>query len=372
MSHEKDAIFAAFKAAATLPPDRWRAEYPGQPVAVFCSYVPEELLHAAGFVPVRLRKQPPRSGAWSEHLQSYACPLARSLLEQGAEGQLAGFAGAVFAHSCDAMQALADIWHLRFGDTFAWVVNVPTRLDGPHAAAYLVRELAAMRAALERHTGRPIGDEDIRAGIALCNRVRALLACLDALRDRISNAEYYAAILAAQTMPKETFIPLAESLIPRLEAAPPRRGRARVIVVGAILDDLTVPALADDVGLAVVGDDLCTGTRYFEGTARMDAPPLEALAERFLTRTPCAAKHRDDWRRGQALRLLAQQRGARGVVFYLQKFCEPHAFDYADARRDLEDAGIPHIVLEDDTGPATAQWRTRLQAFAEMLGGTPG
>ncbi len=74
-----------------------------------------------------------QSGAWGEHLQSYACPLARSLLEQAADDELAGFAGAVFAHSCDTMQALADIWRMRFADGFAWVVNVPTRLDGPHA-----------------------------------------------------------------------------------------------------------------------------------------------------------------------------------------------------------------------------------------------
>ncbi|MGB9592779.1 MAG: 2-hydroxyacyl-CoA dehydratase, partial [Anaerolineae bacterium] len=86
-------------------------------------------------------------------------------------------------------------------------------------------------------------------------------------------------------------------------------------------------------------------------------------------RTPCPAKHRENWRRGEALAALARQRRAHGVIFYLQKFCDPHAFDYADARRDLDAAGIPHITLEDDAGPAAAQWRTRLQAFAEMLGG---
>lgn len=371
MPDDKDAILAEFRNAAQLPPHRWASEYPGRkPVAVFCSYVPEEVIHAAGFTPVRIRKQPSRSGAWGEHLQSYACPLARSLLEQGADGELRAFAGAVFAHSCDTMQALADIWRMRFPSVSAWVVNVPTRLDSPHTADYLRQELATFHTALERFAGSPIHDADLRASIGLYNRLRALLARLDTLRDRMSNAQFYSAMLAAQTMPKEDFIPLAEALIPGLEASPPQDGRARVIVVGAILDDLTLPALADDLGLRIMGDDLCTSTRYAEGIVPADAPPLAALAARLLGRAPCPAKHREHWQRGPALVSLARERRAQGVVFYLQKFCDPHAFDYADMRRDLAEAGIPHIVLEDDAGPATAQWRTRLQAFAEMLGGT--
>ncbi len=368
---EKRAILARFLAAASLPPRHWTADYPNhKPIAVFCAYAPEEMLHAAGFAPVRVRKQPSQSGAWGEHLQSYACPLARSLLEQGVDGALDGFAGVVFAHSCDTMQALADIWRLRFGGRFTWVVNVPTRVDGPNVVGYLVQELAQLRAALEQFTGRTVSDDDLRGSIALYNRVRAMLVRLDHLRDRLTNAEYYAALLAAQAMPKEDFISLAEQLIPRLESTPPQNAHARVVVAGAILDDLTVPALADELGLHIAGDDLCTGARYMEGTIRADMPPLEALAARYLGRAPCAAKHREGWRRGEALAALARERQAQGVVYYLQKFCDPHAFDYADSRRDLGPIGIPHIVLEDDAGPAVAQWRTRLQAFAEMLGGT--
>lgn len=371
MSDEKDAILAKFCRAAELQPRRWKSEYPGRkPIAVFCSYAPEELLHAAGFAPVRVRKQASQSGAWGEHLQSYACPLARSLLEQAADGALDDFSGAVFAHSCDTMQALADIWRMRFADRFAWVVNVPTRLDAPHAEDYMRRELGELHAALERITGSPITDDALRASIVLYNRLRAALVRLDALRDHLTNAEFYAITLAAQTMPKEGFISLAERLLPQVEAAPRRDTRARIALAGAILDDLTLPSLADDLGLRIVGDDLCTGARYFDGRVNPEKPPLEAIAARYLERALCPAKHRDKWRRGEALVLLTRQRQAHGVVFHLQKFCDPHAFDYADARLDLAQAGIPHIVLEDDAGPATAQWRTRLQAFAEMLGGT--
>ena len=383
--------FARFRAAAELPASQWTAEHPGRrPMAVFCSYAPEELIHAAGFVPVRVRKRPPSSGAWGEHLQSYTCPLVRSLLEQGADGGLTDFAGAVFAHSCDAMQALADIWRLRFPGQFAWVFNMPTRLDQQHltteiteiteknresgggsrgssVAAYLLVELAEARSALERHAGIAISDERLRDSIALHNRARSLLARLDALRDRMTASDFYSAVLAAQSMPREEWAVEMEALLPEVETLPPRRIRARVIVTGAILDDLVLPALADELRIGIAGDDLSTGSRGWEGQASADVPPLQALASRLLTRMPCPAKHREGFHRGQALLQLARQKAAQGVIFYEQKFCEPHAFDYAECQRFLRDEGVPILLLEDDAGPATAQWRTRLQAFTEML-----
>ena len=112
---------------------------------------------------------------------------------------------------------------------------------------------------------------------------------------------------------------------------------------------------------------MCTSARYWEGQIAEDMPPLQAMAACLLSRTPCPAKYREGFHRGQALLELARQRQAQGVIFYEQKFCEPHAFDYAACQRFLRDAGMPVLLLEDDAGPATAQWRTRLQAFAEML-----
>jgi benzoyl-CoA reductase/2-hydroxyglutaryl-CoA dehydratase subunit BcrC/BadD/HgdB len=363
-----DAPFAALEAAATVPPSGWTARYPThRPMAALCSYVPEELIHAAGFTPVRVLRKPPASGAWGAHLQSFTCPLVRSLMEQGLDGDLSGFAGVVFAHSCDAMQALADIWRLRFPDRFVWIVNHPTRLDGPRSAAYLLAELQRFQLALESQRGAPTSEDSICASIALHQRIRALLAELDGLRDRLAAREFYAAALAAQTMPKEVCAPLLEEAIAEANARPAPEVAARVLVAGAVLDDFVLPDLADELGIRIVGDDLCTSARYFGDVPMLDVPPLEALARRSLERTPCAVKHRDGYSRGQTLLNLAHERGAQGIVFYLQKFCEPHAFDFGQWQCFLREHGLPVLLLEDDAGTASAQWRTRLQAFTEML-----
>jgi benzoyl-CoA reductase/2-hydroxyglutaryl-CoA dehydratase subunit BcrC/BadD/HgdB len=61
--------------------------------------------------------------------------------------------------------------------------------------------------------------------------------------------------------------------------------------------------------------------------------------------------------------------GARGVVFYVVKFCEPELFDLPDLRRELQEAGVPSMTVEVDLNdPLSQQIRTRLEAFLEMIG----
>jgi benzoyl-CoA reductase subunit C len=55
------------------------------------------------------------------------------------------------------------------------------------------------------------------------------------------------------------------------------------------------------------------------------------------------------------------------VVFVIEKFCEPHAFDYALVLPALDRAGVPHLLLEMEQTPSLEALRTRLQAFVEMV-----
>jgi benzoyl-CoA reductase subunit C len=117
-----------------------------------------------------------------------------------------------------------------------------------------------------------------------------------------------------------------------------------------------------------VGDDLCTGSRYFAQPVEDDGDPIAALADRYLRRLPCPAKYHPDHEPGEHLLGLVNENEADGVVFTLQKFCDPHAFDYAMIKEKLDAATVPHLRLEMEHAPAPDQWRTRLQAFLEMIG----
>jgi benzoyl-CoA reductase/2-hydroxyglutaryl-CoA dehydratase subunit BcrC/BadD/HgdB len=117
------------------------------------------------------------------------------------------------------------------------------------------------------------------------------------------------------------------------------------------------------------GDDLCTGYRYFSGLVEEETPDaLMAIADRYIQRIVCPAKHAGITSRGERLVEMVLEKKARGVIFFLLKFCDPHAFDYPYLRDALEKAGIPCLMVEvDDQLQAEGQLRTRIEAFIEMI-----
>jgi benzoyl-CoA reductase subunit C len=133
----------------------------------------------------------------------------------------------------------------------------------------------------------------------------------------------------------------------------------------------------DELGAQVVGDDLCTGSRFFSSLVNESAfvapsteprsDPITALADYYLQRPLCPTKYHPGHDPGSYLLERVRQAQAEGVVFVPEKFCEPHTFTYAMVRPALDRAGMPHLLLEMEQTPSLEALRTRLQAFVEML-----
>jgi bzd-type benzoyl-CoA reductase N subunit len=355
--------------AARAPLGAWPERYPGRrALGYLCSYVPEEMIHAAGFVPVRLRGSTAPLRQADAHLQSFTCALCRSSLDQVLGGELAFLAGTVFAHTCDAMQALADLWRMNTTEAhFVETVMQPANLANPAVRPYLVAELDRFRQRLAGLAGKAVTDDDLRQSIALYNETRRLVGALQGLRDRLTAAQFYGVLDAAQIMPREEANPLLRQLASEIEDAPALPDGPRLFLVGAVLDEPRLLDLIDDLGARVAGDDLCSGGRHFHDQVGSQGDPIANLAEYYLRRPPCPTKLHPDHDPGDYVVDQAQQAGAGGVVFVIEKFCEPHAFDYAMALPALDRAGLPHLLLEMEQTPSLEALRTRLQAFVEML-----
>jgi bzd-type benzoyl-CoA reductase N subunit len=358
-------------AAITAAPYRdWEARFPGRrALGYLCSYVPEEIIHAAGFVPLRIVPGAAASPRADAHLQSYTCSLARGCLERSLTGELDFLAGVAFAHTCDTMQCLADVWRERgTGKWVGWMVQ-PVTLDSPHARSYLVAELKRFAASLEAQFGVAVTDEGLRTSIALYNVNRRLLAEMHARRNVISAVRLWQAINAAMLLPPEEFQRLAQAIVPTTGPAATRTGSVGLVLSGATLDDPSILSLIQDLGARVVGDDLCNGERYFDTLVSETGDPWEALADRYLRRVPCPCKHAGLDAREKHLLGLVRERGAQGVVFVHKKFCEPHAWDYPPLAAALQKAGIPNLLLETEATTPLGVVRTRIEAFLEMLEG---
>ena len=144
-------------------------------------------------------------------------------------------------------------------------------------------------------------------------------------------------------------------------------GAKRLLIAGGLCDYPDLYGVLEKSGGVVVGDDLCTGSRWFEGAVG-DGDPIKALAARYLDRPICAAKHSTNTARGERVVELAKTSGADGVIFLLLKFCDPHAFDYPYMKEFLDRENIPNMLYEvEDQLPSEGQLQTRFETFIHML-----
>jgi bcr-type benzoyl-CoA reductase subunit C len=366
-AHSPIVPLESLKGVSHAPLRDWPGRYQGHTaMGYLCSYVPLEIIHAGGFVPVRVRGNSKALRHVDAHLQSFTCALCRSSLDQVLGGELSFLAGAVFAHTCDTMQALADLWRMNTtASHFVDVVMQPANLGSPAARPYLVAELGRFRSRLADFAGRPIRDTDLLASIAIYNRSRQLVQALNRQRGRLSTPDFYAILDAGQSMPPQEYNLLLAQLLEGLDA-PTEPDGPRLFLVGAVLDEPRLLDLIQDLGGQVVGDDLCSGMRPFCDQVG-DGDPLVALAEYYLRRSPCPTKFQPLHDVGRELLAQVREVRAQGIVYVLEKFCEPHAFDYAMAIPALDRAGVPHLLLEMEQTPSLEALRTRLQAFVEIL-----
>mgnify|MGYP002640928335 CR=1 FL=1 len=338
-----------------------------------CSYVPEELVYAAGFHPMRLFSSKSDIILAENHLQAYCCSLVRGILEDSLSGRLDFLHGTVFPHTCDTIMRLSDIWRLKNRYEFFWDVILPVKLGTQSAKDYMLAVLTRFKTGLEEASGKTITQDDLSEAVQIFNRIRTSLSTIYRLQSKspgiISGKDLYALVKGAMVMERQKAAALLEKIADSLETAtPPENPGKRIVLSGSICDAPNLYTAIEDAGAVIVGDDLCTGQRWFEGIIQEDTDPLTAIAERYMERMVCPAKHITPEARGETLTALAQKNRADGVIFTLLKFCDPHAFDYPYLKERLDEAGIKNLLIEmDDQQQSLGQLSTRIETFANMI-----
>ncbi|MBC7254277.1 MAG: 2-hydroxyacyl-CoA dehydratase [Actinobacteria bacterium] len=365
--------------------EMWRNPYPRlarmreegeRPVAFFCSYTPEEILHAAGFTPVRLMGAVRTITHADAHLQAYCCSLARTDLDMALAGELDFLEGAVFVQTCDTMMRLSDIWRRNTSFPFHGDLVLPIRMGEEISLPFLVEEVRRFRGRVEEYLGRSIRDDALEESIHVYNRNRRMADRLYLLRRErpgaLDGLSATACLVAGFWMRREKHNDLLHHILEEAEAGKEKAAeKLPLLVSGSVCATPDLYELLAELDAEVVDDDLCCGHRYFDAFADENISPEEALARRLWQRVNCPAKHQCLEDRAERLLRQVGDSGAKGVVFFLQSFCEPHLFDIPYLRNRLrEELGIPSLVLESELQSfSRGQLRTRLQAFLETIRG---
>lgn len=350
----------------------WQARSGGKVLGYFCTYVPEEIVHAAGLLSVRILG----SGDYPEEADSCVgstwCAFSRDCLAQGLRGQYDYLDGVVYANSCHHMMQAFDAWVRHVPTRFSYFLDLPWDVAAPAAHEYSKREIRDFRTALEGHVGHPITDAEIERSIAIFDENRHLLRELYDLRrspkPSISGSEVLHVMLANQYMDKEEHSTLLRQLLDELKGRQIDVPDLRFMVVGSEIDDIRLMEKIESLGALVVTDEQCIGSRYFWNETPAGDDVLMRIGDRYLARPPCPLK---DWRqprlRVDHLLALAKDYKVDGVIFLIQKFCDPHGWDTPYIQKVLEQNKIPNIALEITIPNPMGPLQTRLEAFIEML-----
>jgi len=351
--------------ASHLPKDRI-------PIGFFCPYVPEELLHSAGTLPIRLMGAPMRISHAQGHLPPYSCHLVKSSLESLLQGELGFLKGVVFSHTCDTLQGLSDIWARQRCLPIHFDLMIPTRLDSDSSRHYLRAEIERFKDFLESHFGK-ISLETLKASIHLFNEIRRKIGEIYAHRRKNSkilpSGSFAQMIRAGYLVERGQYLQLLTELLrewPEKTEGDP--ASVPVYLTGNMTHAPSWFSLIEDAGAQVVQDDLCSGARSLRLMVSEHLDPMEGLTERYFTSFFCPTKYRGVQAHLDTLLKEVQESGSRGVIFLLYKYCEAHFFDYPDLKNALEAKGIPTLLLEiEDPSTSMGQLKIRIQAFVEML-----
>lgn len=355
----------------------------GKVFGTFCVYVPDEVVFAADAIATGLCGG---SQFWvpggEKVLPTNTCPLIKASVGARLDRTCPFFRIAdmyVGETTCDGKK---KAWEILSEDVPVHVMSLPQMKRAKDIKAW-AEEIETFKETVETFTGNKITAEKLGASIHLINAKRKALERLYNLRKNtnlpISGRDVLLISQIAFYDDPARFTQMTNKLCDELElrvkegVSVAAKGSKRIMLTGTPLaiPNWKLHNIVETSGAAVVCEEMCTGTRYFEHQVDETKSTLEdqymALAERYMN-INCACFTPNEGRIEDILRL-AKEYNVDGIIDVNLKFCSLYDTEGYFVERAMKDAGIPVLGIETDyTDSDAQQLRTRVSAFIEMLG----
>jgi benzoyl-CoA reductase/2-hydroxyglutaryl-CoA dehydratase subunit BcrC/BadD/HgdB len=294
----------------------------GKVVGYLCDNVPEELITAAGFLPLRLSGDPEGGTEtvgeyWDEGLVFFREGFVASMLYRILHGAYDFLDYLVIPHARDSVHRLYTALLREQREQPQRRLPELAYLDSLHTTFFRTgiynraREIE-LQQTLERWSGRGMTREALQQAVALSNESRRLLKQLAALRaadpPRVTGVEALQIIGSSMFMPRQQHNELLAGFLGGADAGA-AHGGIRLYVVGSPMDNLQFYELVESCGATVVGEDNCWGNRWSDVPIDPALEPLEGIIDRYARKSPCPRmyplRRRIDYCLGNALQCRA-------------------------------------------------------------------
>ena len=348
-------------------------------IGVLPYYAPEELVYAAGMVPMGIwgsnKKTISRA---KEYCATFYCTIAQLALEMLLDGTMDDLDGLITPTICDTLRPMSQNFRVSIGKKIPTIFLAhPQNRFATWGVQFCIDQYNNVKADLEKICGHEITNEAILDAIKVYNQSRAARREFVKLAndhcDVVTPTLRSAVLKASFFMLKDAYTEKLTALNAELAALPVCQWKGtKVVTSGIICDNPALLQIFEENNIAIAADDVAHETRSFRTDAPEDeADPIRALALQFtamdydiLLFDPKSNENR----RGEFVANLVKESGAQGLVLFMQQFCDPEEMEYPYLKKALDAAGVPHIKLGVDQQMRDfGQARTAIQAFADVV-----
>ena len=380
-----EAVFVRNEPERFLNPDSEKKKM----VGMYCMMVPEELIYAAGAVPVRLCAGCFESSQIGEdRIPRDVCPLVKSAMGFSIQQGLAVVDQCdvvIVPTTCDAKRKLGEELSA-FKNV--WMIEVPHIKDAAFARRIWMDQLYGLKSKIEKYAGNnrtstKITSRRLAAVIQKKAVAQSEMKQLLSIRQSkspviwgrqavmVANAYAYARTADWADALARLNIQLVEKT--KQKDAICSENRPRVLIAGSpvIFPNLKIPSVVEEMGGVVVADECCAGDRYlYDPVGNPEnsmAGRMLGIAARYLAPCVCPSFSPNDDRLFMIKRM-ASNFAVDGVLYHVLKGCVIYDFELHRVEAVLRKAKIPLLRIETDYNPEDVeQLRTRIEAFIEML-----
>jgi benzoyl-CoA reductase subunit C len=351
---------------------KWR-EAGGKVAGHFQVYFPEEIVHAAGLLPVKMRGAQVSGMEAESHFGSYLCSIIKTSLELALTKNIE--LDMFVTHPiCDAARNLGAIWGRNF-EYKCQILYLPQNPNSKHSIHYLRDEYARLQRDVEEIAGRKIKNDDLFRSMAIYNESRRLMRELYRIKREtpwlLPAHEAYILVSLAGFLPRKEYNAFLKNILPKIKKRPlKKQDKMRVVFDGGFCEQPPIDLVWTIAqSCYMVDDDLLIGLRYILEDISLSGDPLYNLAEAYIEKSSFSPVQHD-LRKPKEKMLLERIKNAHAeaAILTAAKMCEPGLEEQVTYSKALDEAGIPYFVSEfEENQTSFEHLGIQLETFVENI-----
>ena len=352
-------------------------------IGYYCTYLPEELFHAAGLLPFRIRATNHKEDDLADtYMVRFTCSFVRSTLDLALRGGYDFLDGLFISNCCDHARRMYEIFDLKVFSREEFKQKPPRFYTAvPHVITeegfkWYKTEVDELKAELEESYSVTITNEALKNSISLYNENRRLLREIYKLRSldipKLSGSEFLQISMANSSVPIEIANQELKRIFEKLKNSEVKnlKDKKRIMLVGSVVDNINYTNLIEESGSFIVTDLLCFGNRNILDDVDLDSDgdPLEDISKRVYYRMSCPRMMDDHTRRLEYLKQQVKIAKVDGIILERINNCDLHGCDNMLFEYEFKDSGVPVFNMDRESYQTDiSRLQTRIEAFLEMI-----